>query len=268
VVPEADVYITEGTYGNRSHDDTSKMEESVAEVFNKTLKRGGKIIVPAFSVERTQELVYIIHKLLEQGKIPKVPMFVDSPLSTNVTQIFKMHPECYDEDTYHEFIVNQQNPFGFNSLKYITKVEDSKALNEFEGSCVIIAASGMCENGRIVHHLRAHIENPSNTIMIIGYQAEGTLGRKLVEQEKEVTILGESYTVNAEIRILNAFSAHADEEELVSYASQIKGIKQVFVVHGEQASLENLAIRLREALKLSDDAVVIPELFKTYEVRA
>ena len=263
-VPAADIFITEGTYGDRLHDSVDDMEGQLKKVIVETHARGGKVLIPSFALERTQEIIYLLHKLSGQNDIPHMPIFVDSPLSINITEIFKLHPECYDKDVYDEFLSNQVNPFGFEQLKNITSVEESKALNTYKGSCIIIASSGMCENGRIVHHLRNNIDDHRNSILIVGYQAEGTLGRKLVEKVNPVTIFAETHWVNAEVHILNAFSAHADKFELVEYAKNVKGIKHLFIVHAETSQAEKLKEHLTEA-GVSPD-IQIPQPHNEYEV--
>ncbi|MBU2260229.1 MBL fold metallo-hydrolase, partial [Patescibacteria group bacterium] len=178
VMPESDVLITETTYGNRLHKSVLDIEDKFAEIVNEVAKRNGKIIIPAFSLERTQEIVYYLNVLWKNKRIPEIPIFVDSPLSGNVTEVFKSHPECFDEETYREFLDNNENPFGFGKLKYTHSVDESKALNNLKTPAIIISASGMCEYGRILHHLKNNIEDKRNAVLIVGYQAEHTLGRK------------------------------------------------------------------------------------------
>ena len=263
VVKNADVYITEATYGNRLHDDIVDMESKLHEVVSQTIGRGGKIIIPAFSVGRTQNIVYSLHGLFDKGELPAVPIFVDSPLSTNATEIFRMHPECYDEDAF-EMLRRDRDPFGFGRLQYIANVEESKRLNNVETPCIIISASGMCEAGRILHHLKNNIGDPKNTILIVGYQAENTLGRRLVEKHKRVRILGEEYDVRAEIRVMNGYSAHADKNGLLAYAQSVDGVKlRVFVVHGDEDQCLACADNLRGA---GFEDVTVPNRGETFEL--
>ncbi|MEK7085896.1 MAG: MBL fold metallo-hydrolase [Patescibacteria group bacterium] len=237
-IPPTDILISECTYGNRLHANLDTVEDDLAVVVNEVCKRGGKLIIPAFALERAQEIVYDLHKLREKNKIPAVPMYVDSPLAGNITEVFRSHPECFDKKIYEEFTEAGNNPFGFDDLKYTRSVEDSKALNEKSGSMIIIAASGMCEHGRILHHLKNNIENNKNTVLIVGYQAADTLGRKLVDGNKQVNIFGDPYQVKANIYVMDAFSAHADRSDLLDYIGRIEGLKKVFLVHGEQTQLE------------------------------
>ncbi|EKD64136.1 MAG: hypothetical protein ACD_51C00065G0005 [uncultured bacterium] len=234
-VPEAEILITESTYGNRLHESFVDAESKLAEIINKTAAKGGKLIIPAFALERTQEIVYSLNKLSKNGKIPQdLPVYVDSPLAVNVTEVFKKHKEFYDQETLKEFVNDKQDPFSFARLTYITSVDDSKALNNHIGPCIIISASGMCEFGRILHHLRNNIEDHRNTVLIVGYMAENTLGRKLLEKERKVNIFGKPYEVNCTVEVIDAYSAHADRSDLLSFATHIKGIKKVFLVHGEE----------------------------------
>ncbi|MCD6116545.1 MBL fold metallo-hydrolase [bacterium] len=241
-INQADFYITESTYGNREHEDIVRMKESLKDLINRTVERGGKIIVPAFSVGRTQELVYFLHELFNEGTLPEIPIYVDSPLSVNITEIFRLHTECYDKETRDEFLDNHQDPFGFYRLRYIRHVEDSKKLNSSKEPAIIISASGMCETGRILHHLANNIEDPKNSILIVGFMAANTLGRRLVERNPAVKIYGEEYRLNAEVKITNGFSAHADKNELLEYFNQLdkSRLKKVIIVHGEEEAAANL----------------------------
>lgn len=234
VLPPTDYLITESTYGDRFHESILDAGKRLAEVVTKTAKRGGKILIPAFSVERTQEIVYHLNQLWQEDKIPDMPIYVDSPLAANVTEVFVNHPECFDRRTFREFIVNRKNPFGFGRLKYTRDVEESKALNSLAGPAIIISASGMCESGRILHHLKNNIEDPKNTIMIVGFMAANTLGRKIQEEQKMVNIFGESYQLRAEVCKMDAFSGHADRSDLLDYINKVEGVKKIFLVHGEE----------------------------------
>lgn len=246
-LPDLDYLVIESTYGHRQHDPISTATEKLADVVNRTVNRGGKIIIPAFAIERTQELIYFLHLLNDTGKIPKLPIYVDSPMATNATAIFRVHQECYDEETRQAFLDHHKNPFGFNELRYITNVSESKELNALQEPALIISASGMCEAGRILHHLANNIENPRNTIVIVGFMAQDTLGRRIKEQHQQVKIFGETYDLRAEVVTLNTFSAHADEQDLIETVQQLdhKRLKGIFLVHGEPDAQGALAEKLQ-----------------------
>ncbi len=246
ILPQTDYLMIESTYGNRFHESILDAGERLSQVINATAKRGGKIIIPAFSVERTQEVVYHLNVLWQKKAIPEIPIYIDSPLSANVTEVFAAHPECFDEAIRLEFINNRQNPFGFGKLQYTHGVEESKALNNLQGPAIIISASGMCENGRILHHLKNNIEDPRNTIMLVGYTAKDTLGRKILEKQPIVNIYGEPHHLRAEVVSMDAFSGHADRSDLLDYISKVEGIKKIFLVHGEESQAETFASILRE----------------------
>ncbi len=241
-IGDVDALISESTYGGRFHTPVDEMPQKFENVVTNTVQRGGKIIIPAFSVGRTQELVYTMHLLKEQGRLQNIPVYVDSPLSTSATEVFRKHPECFDEETLN-LMKREDDPFGFNRLTYIRSVDESKKLNERTEPCIIIASSGMCEAGRIRHHIANNIGNPRNTILIVGYQAEHTLGRRLVEQEKEVTIFGEVHERKCEVIVMNSFSAHADRNELLAYFNHFdrNRLKNVFLVHGDPDQAEKLS---------------------------
>jgi metallo-beta-lactamase family protein len=234
-VPNADILIMESTYGDRLHPVNDHVELETASVINEVIKRGGKIIIPSFAVGRTQLLVYELHQLFDQKKLPVFPIFVDSPLAVNVTEVYRLHPECFDRETYSDFINNHEDPFGFSRLTYTRDVNESKKLNTFKGPCMIISASGMAEGGRILHHLANNIEDPNNMILFAGYAAKETLARKIMDGEKNVNILGSPYTVKAEIKKMDYFSAHADQNGLLKYVdtSVPDKTKNIFIVHGE-----------------------------------
>lgn len=241
-LPDLDYLIIESTYGHRLHDPIDSAMDKLAEVVNRTNERGGKVIIPAFAVERTQELIYFLHLLSDQQRIPKVPIYVDSPMATNATSIFRVHQECYDEETREAFLKHHKNPFGFNELRYTTNVEESKKLNDDDEPSIIIASSGMCEAGRILHHLKNNIQNPANTVMVVGFMAQHTLGRRIKEQQAEVKIFGDEYKLKAEVVTLNAFSAHADYNEILESISGLNKDKlnQIFLVHGEPDAQSHL----------------------------
>lgn len=264
-VGDVDVLISESTYGGRFHVRSEVALDRIEDVMKRTISRHGKIIVPAFSVGRTQELVYDLHRLQDANRLPDIPIYVDSPLSVNVTQIFRMHPECFDPEIRSE-VLERHDPFGFNNLTYINNSEDSKKLNDDRGPIMIISSSGMCEAGRILHHLANNIENPKNTILITGYNAEHTLGRKLVEKESPVSIFGEKYQVKAEIVVMNSLSAHADRSELLKYHTQFNRnrLQNIFLVHGDYDQQQKLADGLKKELGFAQ--VEIPDRGTTFEV--
>jgi metallo-beta-lactamase family protein len=245
-LPQLDVLITESTYGGHFHDPIVDMPQKLLEVISEAISRGGKIIIPSFSVGRTQEIVYTLHTLADEGKLPRFPIFVDSPLSVNVTEVFKLHSECFDEEISRH-VLQHDDPFGLSQLTYIQNVEESKKLNTREGPFMVIAASGMCEAGRILHHLANSVGDARNTILIVGYQAENTLGKKIVDRRSPLRILGGEYELNARVIVMNSFSAHADHGELLAYyKNQHSGeLKDIFLVHGEPARQE----KLKEAFK-------------------
>ncbi|MDD4352485.1 MAG: MBL fold metallo-hydrolase [Candidatus Gracilibacteria bacterium] len=256
-IPEKlDYLITESTYGDRLHAPFPDAEKELERVINETIARGGKIIIPAFAMERTQEIVYALHLLHQARRIPPLPIYVDSPLATNVTEVFGRHMEDFDDHAWDNFLEQNTDPFSFGNLKYTHSVDESKELNQKHGPIIIISASGMCENGRIVHHLRNNVEDHRNTILIVGYMAEGTLGRKLVEKAPAVKIFGQELKLNAKIEIIDAFSAHADKRGLLKWIGQIKGLQQVFVCHGEQQSALSFANTLKNELGLQH--VIVP----------
>lgn len=265
---DVDYLIIESTYGGILHEDAETISKSLTETILDALSLGGKIIVPSFSVGRTQELVYEITKLTAAGKIPRFPVFVDSPLSVNATEVFKMHPECFDDETY-ELIAKGINVFGMDNVAYISDVEDSKKLNESSQTMMIISASGMCEAGRILHHLANNIGNPKNTVMIIGYMGANTLGRELIKASDKkgykVRIFGDEHTVKAKIKTINAFSAHADNDELIDYVKLFnrKKLRKIFLVHGEPPQQENLKANLE---KEGFSNIFIPERGDSFEI--
>jgi len=244
-----DYLVLESTYGNKLHENTSDAVERLALAVRSTADAGGKVIIPAFAVERTQELIFNLHLLLDQGRIPDIPIWVDSPMAVDATGIFRIHPECYDKETHDAFTTHSNNPFGFASLHFSRSVEDSKALNVAKESMIIISADGMCEVGRIQHHLIHNISKPQNTILIVGYMAEGTLGRRIVDGAKEVRIHGDFYKVAADVKSIDAFSAHADWQETLDWLSETETekLKSTILVHGESKALQAMKLRLLEA---------------------
>jgi len=245
--PQADIIITESTYGDRLHKESKYAEEELLDiVLNTCVKNGGKLIIPAFSVGRTQEIVYTLNNFYNQGRLPMIDMFVDSPLAVNATTVFRMHPECYNND-FLKVLENDSDPFGFPNLFYISRVEDSKRLNDHKKPCVIISASGMMEAGRIKHHLANNISDPKNTILVVGYCAPTTLGARIVRGDKEVSIHGTIYKVNAEVKKIESFSGHADYKEMIDFLGcQDKSvISKMFIVHGEYETQKKYVTRLQ-----------------------
>ncbi len=253
-VEKANVLITEGTYGGRFHQDFDQSSQELSRIINQAYKRGSVVLIPAFAVGRTQEIVYGLHQLFQDGDIPPIPIYVDSPLATNVTEIFRLHPECYDEETI-DFMHNHtphRDPFGFARLRYTRSVEESKQLNSLQEPAVIISASGMCEAGRILHHFKNRLEDPNTTVLFVGFQAQDTLGRKLLEGEPRVRIFGEELAVNASIKRLEGFSAHADHNGLLDYARHTGKPANTFVVHAEP--------QYAEALRKGLDGIGLPKV--------
>ncbi|MCB1094551.1 MAG: MBL fold metallo-hydrolase [Verrucomicrobiae bacterium] len=245
-VENVDFLLMESTYGGREHELAASADDRIRDVLANALKGRAKVIIPAFAVERTQQLLYVLHRLLEAGEIPDVPIFVDSPLAVNATEIFRLHPECFNPELY-TFLFEKRDPFGFEGLTLIRSVAKSRELNTLEGPAIIISASGMCEAGRVLHHLKNNIEDRRNTILFVGYCAENTLGWKIRNKWEEVPIFGESYKLNARVEILDSFSGHADHSELVDYFRATTGGKErVWLIHGEQGRSEALRDALRE----------------------
>jgi len=263
-VDHADVLIMESTYGDRDHEPYFDSEKRLEQIVNETYKRGGALIIPAFAVGRTQQLVYSLHKMMVARDIPKMPVFVDSPLAINTTAVFRLHPEAYDAET-RAFMMAEGDPFGFDSLVYTRSTEQSKELNFRRDSFIVISASGMAEAGRILHHLRNRIGDPANTILIVGWQAPHTLGRRLVERAPVVRIFGEEHAVKARVEVLNGFSGHADRDELLGWAKAItKQPQRTYLVHGEPESAEALAQGLRD--EDGFEHVSVPELHETVTI--
>jgi metallo-beta-lactamase family protein len=261
LVQDCEVLILESTYGNRTHERPEEAQSKLERIVNETRRRGGKLIVPAFAVGRTQTLVYQLHLLTEERRIPELPIFVDSPLAINVTEIFRLHPECYDEEA-SDFVARNDDPFGFGRLRYARSVAESKALNDLNEPAIIISASGMAEAGRILHHLRNNIPDPRNTVLLVGFQAEHTLGRKILERRPQVPIFGEMVPLRAQVETIDGYSAHADREELLAWVRAVRGerLRRVFIVHGEEEESQGLATALRG---LGGLQVEVPQLGET-----
>lgn len=264
-VDGCDVLVMESTYGDRTHPPYQESEKELQRIVGETVARGGSLLIPAFAVGRTQQLVYSLHKLTLAGSIPKVPIYVDSPLATRTTEVFRLHPEVYDAEI-RDFIYknDQANPFGFSTMHFTQSVEESKALNNLTTSAVIISASGMMEGGRILHHLKNRIADARNTILITGWQAPNTLGRQLVDGATEVRIYGDACQVGARVEVMTGFSGHADRDELLAWAGAMrKKPLRTFVVHGE----EEVALGFAETLKtkLGFGNVVVPAMHESFE---
>jgi metallo-beta-lactamase family protein len=233
--PQADILITESTYGDRLHNDIAAAEEELLNVVVGTcVNKGGKLIIPAFSVGRTQEIVYALNNFYNKGRLPKIDIFVDSPLAVNATTVFRVHPECFNS-SFASVLENDPDPFGFENLFYITRQEDSKKLNDHKKPCVIISASGMMEAGRVKHHLANNIAEERNTILVVGYCAPATLGARIVRGDKEVSIHGNTYEVKADVKKIESYSGHGDYREMIGFLDcQDKNLLQkTFIVHGE-----------------------------------
>jgi metallo-beta-lactamase family protein len=247
VPPGPDALVLESTYGDRLHDDDARTEMLLVDTIRETVARGGRLVVPAFAVGRTQELLAMLHDLMGRGAIPELPVFVDSPMAREATAVFRRHPECFDEPTAEMFRDHDGAPFGFGRLTYIGSPDESRALNDRRDPLILISASGMCEGGRVVHHLQHALGNARNTVMFVGYQAEGTLGRKLREGRTPVNVFGEPVEVRAQIVGLDGFSAHADQREILEWVARLQPTPRViFLVHGEPGPAATLATLLRE----------------------
>lgn len=265
VMPEpCDYLMMESTYGDKRHEDPQVAFDEMKEVLLRTIQRRGKVIIPAFAVGRTQELVYFLNEMMTHHDVPRIPVYVDSPLAVNTTDIFIKHPECFDEETRQFVLENRHPALSFDQLHYVRSVEESKSLNDRRDPMVIISASGMAETGRILHHLKNNIEEPRNTIMIVSWQAPDTLGRRLAERAPMVKIYGEDYQVKAEIATIGGLSAHAGQDMLIKYASQVKGsAKKILMVHGEPKSSLPLIDKFKEN-NLTE--VVYPQLYDWFDL--
>ncbi|MBT4610270.1 MAG: MBL fold metallo-hydrolase [Gemmatimonadetes bacterium] len=265
VLRDLDVLIMESTYGGRFHSPREDVEEELASTVREVTERGGRVIIPAFSVGRTQLIVYYLHKLFDEGRIPDVPIFVDSPLAKSATQVFRTHPECFDRETWDDFLNRDKDPFGFERLRYVATVEESKALNRFKHHPhIIISASGMAEAGRILHHLRNNISDPDSLVLLVGHAAEHTLARRLMDGAKTVKIFGEQHEVRCQVKTMDHFSGHADQSELLDYVSfnPPERLEHVFLVHGEFGP----ATKFQAALQVAGcQQVHIPEPGQTFE---
>lgn len=245
---DVDYLIMECTYGDENHYSVDSAYQKFKEVVMRTVKRGGKVIIPAFAVGRTQEIVYFLNQMIAEKAIDPLPVYVDSPLAVAASKIFKQHHEFFDEETFTFIRESRHMALDFNGLRYVSEVEESKSLNDKKGPMIIISASGMAEAGRILHHLKNNIEDKNNTVLIVGWQAPNTLGRRLVDKEPKVRIFGEEYTLRADVVTINGLSAHAGKDFLLKYASVVKGrVKKIFLVHGEEEAAEALMSSLKYA---------------------
>lgn len=242
-VPQGvEVLVMESTYGDRVHPPIEEMDDELAEVILRTHARGGKVVIPSFALERAQEILFSLRGLRRRGRIPKIAVFVDSPLTVNVTEVFRRHPECFDKEA-QRMLQTGETAFDFDGLRYVSSVEDSMAIQRMTEPCVIISASGMCEGGRVLHHLKATIEDARNTVLIVGFQAQHTLGRRIVERRSRLRIFGVERNRHAEVVTLNGFSAHADQRDLLAFAEAVRErgpLRHVVLVHGEEESQRTL----------------------------
>jgi metallo-beta-lactamase family protein len=263
-VESVDYLQIESTYGGREHSVRTDADETVGRLVLETLKQNGKVIIPAFSVGRTQQIVYVLHQLTLAGKLPRVPIFVDSPLSVNATEIYRLHPECFNDEIY-KFLHEKANPFGMENLTYIRELAHSMKLNDLREPAIIISASGMCEAGRIRHHLKNHIGDAQNLVLFIGFCAEHTLGAQIISGANPVNIFGEPHPVRAKVVSLDTYSGHADRNELKRYVARISGdLKTICCVHGEEEQCLAHAETLR-ALKPKAQ-VLVPEYKQAVEI--
>ncbi len=263
IVRGAEYLITESTYGDRLHPVEDDVKEKLENLSKKIQRRGSRLVIPAFSVGRTQQLLYFFHELYREGRLGDIPVYVDSPLSTKATRVYENHRECYDRDMLLH-LIDDNNPFALKHVTYVTQTEQSKALNDMNGPVIIISASGMCEGGRILHHLKNTVEDENNIVLIVGYQAEHTLGRRLVHKESPVKIFGEQYELRAEVENIQALSAHADRDEMLEYFGEMgPEVDCAFVVHGDPDQQEPFANALRS---LGSKKVVIPDQGQSFEL--
>lgn len=246
-MPAVEYLICESTYGDRAHDDIATARHKLRDLIVKAAARGGKIMIPAFSLERTQEIVYDLHLLWDAKEIPALPIMIDSPLATAVTEVFRKHPECYDKELYDQFLSRAHNPFQFSLVNYTASVEESKELNAARGPMIIMAGSGMCEAGRIRHHLKNELEDPRNMVIAVGFMAENTLGRRILDPDiKAVKIFDELIQKKAEIHYINAYSGHADMHDLDKYLDLLPSVQKLFLVHGEERAMTAFATRTKQ----------------------
>ncbi len=248
VPSDANVLLMESTYGDRRHPSIGEMDAELAAVVSRTHARGGKVIIPSFALERAQEIIFSLKKLRGERRIPALPVYVDSPLTVGITDVFRLHPECYDEES-RKMLQEGQSPFDFDGLRYVADTAESKRLSASDEPCVIIAGSGMCEGGRVLHHLLGTMEDAKNAILIVGFQAQHTLGRRIVEKRSRVNVFGMEHDLNAEVVVLNGFSAHADQQGLLDFAEAVRAhgaLTDIALVHGETGAQKVLQRLLKE----------------------
>jgi len=263
IFEQADYVVMESTYGNRNHEDPEDVETMLCDIINDTVRAGGNVIIPTFAVERAQELMFYLSRLIRQNRILYLMTFLDSPMAIDVTEAFEHHPECLDEETLRLFRNNQQ-PFRFPGLRLVNSTAESKAINSIKGSCIIMAGSGMCTGGRVKHHLIKNISRPESTIIFVGYQAAGTLGRQILEGRPQVRIHGQNHQVRARIAKLNSFSAHADKRGLLKWLSYFKSKPQrLFLTHGDKDVALNFADYL---INKKGWDVIVPEYLQDWEL--
>jgi len=237
---DADVVMMESTYGDRDHGNMDQMEHKLAAVIHDAVEKRGKIIIPSFALERAQEIIFALKRLELRKAIPPIPVYVDSPLTVNITDIFRLHTEAFDDD-FSATMREAGDPFQLNRIRYIRPVSESMELNNLEGPAIIISASGMCETGRVIHHIKNHCEDPNTTILIVGFQAQHTLGRRIVEHQRTIRVFGMERELNAQIKVMNEFSAHAGRSELIAFAKRFKGrAEKILIVHGEAPAMQSL----------------------------
>ena len=263
-MPPVEVLICESTYGDRLHGDITKSKDKLKETIIRTAERGGKVLIPAFSLERTQQLVYDMHLLWDAKEIPALPIIIDSPLASKVTEVFQKHPECFDVEMFQDFLSRAHNPFQFSLVKYTDSPEESKALNGSPGPMVIMAGSGMCEAGRIRHHLKNELADARNTVLAVGFMAKDTLGSKIVDPTiREVKIFDEFIPKKAEVVYIDAYSGHADKQDLDAFLAPMKDLKTLVLVHGEMTQMQPFAERVKGTHATTD--IRMPARHETVE---
>ncbi|HIE05227.1 MAG TPA: MBL fold metallo-hydrolase, partial [bacterium (Candidatus Stahlbacteria)] len=255
----ADVLVMESTYGGRIHEPLEVVKRKLKVLIERVFRRRSRLLIPAFAVERTQDLIYLLHEM--EDDLPPVPIYVDSPLATNVTDVFRRHGRIFDKET-RELLERADDPLGFGRLHYTRSVEDSKALNDCDGPVVIISASGMCEGGRVLHHLKRVVKSRENIILFIGFQARNTLGRRIVDGAKRIKVFGDEYDLKCHVEHIDGLSSHADSDDLCNYVRRMPNLKKLFLVHGEEDEMEKLRARLIEQGFAGE--IHIPEPQETY----
>jgi metallo-beta-lactamase family protein len=263
MLSDADYLVMESTYGGRLHPRFEESSARLADAINRVWARGGRIVVPAFALGRTQEMLYVVDQLRVAGRIPQIRVFVDSPLASGITEVFRKHTADFDAETL-ALLARRDNPFEFPGLNFVSSTAESMKLNDDPEPCMIISASGMCESGRILHHLKHSVTDPKNLVLIVGFAAENTLARRIVERRSEVRIFGEMYPLRAEVETIEAFSAHADQNDLLAHVRRLdrNRLKRIFLVHGELTQSE----ALQKALLAEGYDAVIPEKGQSFDL--